>query len=551
MPSDPPLARVIALIGALSATGCSGVLDAPQSAGGGRSTSTDSIAGQQGALACGDRTIGVTPLRHLTRAQYVRTVADLLGVSVDPHSVPADDNTQGFDVGTSLSALLIEAYADSAARVAKDAALAKLLPCKLEAINDACVDGFVASFARRAFRRAITAEDKSALRAVFDAGKSAANAEAGIRLVIEAVLQTPSFLYHVEQTAPDDAAGMPRLAAFALANRLSYLIWGSLPDAALLDAAERGELDTDEGLTAQVSRMVDEQRALAQLGFRDFYRQWLSLEQLDDLARDKAVYPSFQDSMGPTLRSSLEKQIDEIAFANTPLVDELLLGTRSYANGQIAGLFGAKITGDALQEVALDPAQRRGILGHPGLLAILAKPNQSAPVVRGKFVREQLLCQRLTPPPADVATTPPDPKPGLTTRERFAQHTADARCASCHRLTDQIGFGLEQFDALGQFRTLDQGKPVDASGELWNAGDATTTAFVGAAQLAEQLAGSDIVRDCVATHYFRFAIARTESVEDGCSLQRAQHGLLEQSGDLRALILAIVKSDAFRFRRSS
>ncbi len=198
----------------------------------------------------------------------------------------------------------------------------------------------------------------------------------------------------------------------------------------------------------------------------------------------------------------------------------------------------------------LTPTEGRpGLLAHPGLLALLAKPDQSDPIHRGLFVRRQLLCQELPAPPNDADLVVEDPAPGLSTRDRFAQHTASAACASCHELIDPIGFAFESFDGMGRVRVEDEGVTVDTTGGIVNGGDATST-FDGVDELTQVLATSERVRQCYATQWFRFALRRQETSADGCSLVEINQRFSESGGDLNELLLSIVTSDAFRHRRS-
>jgi hypothetical protein len=206
------------------------------------------------------------------------------------------------------------------------------------------------------------------------------------------------------------------------------------------------------------------------------------------------------------------------------------------------------VEGDALQRVTLPADQRSGLLSQPGLLTVLSKPNQSDPIHRGLFVRTRLLCQQLPPPPDDIAVVPPDPAPGLSTRERFAEHTRNERCQGCHQLIDPLGFGFEHYDALGRWREMDEGTPVDASGEVVATTDADG-AFDGIPELSMQLASSEQVRQCVATQWFRFAMSRTETEWDHCAMRDLQADFRASGYDLRELLVAIVRSDSFRYQR--
>lgn len=498
--------------------------------------------------ACSGPSVGDAPLRRLSIPQYVRTVEDLLGMTPDVSGVPEDDTSHGYAVATGMSSLLLETYAESAHALAETAALGKLLECEVARGDDGCALRFIQRFSRAAFRRATDAAEHQQLFAVFAAGRAARDFEAGVRLVIEAVLQSPSFLYHIDRSAGVAvASGIERLAPYALANRLSYLLWGSMPDEQLLAAAAEGRLDTAEGLADEAWRMLTEQPGFGKRGFREFYRQWLPLGAIARMDRDPIRYPEFSRELASELAESLARQIDHVVWMLDGRVDTLLRGNAGFASARTAPLFGTSVTGSDFSLIALNPAERRGILTHPGLLGVLAKPNQSDPVLRGKFVRERLLCQTIAPPPPSVSLVPPDPAPGLTTRQRFAAHTASASCAGCHKLMDPIGFGLEHYDALGRYRSLDEGLPIDASGEIVGSAELGGR-FDGALELADKLATSAQVTDCIATQYFRFALGRVERAADLCAVRGAQERFFAGGGNLRDLIYAVVSSDAFRYR---
>lgn len=517
------------------------------SASGAPAGSTSGTATTTSALCATRHTVGAAAFEHLTRDDYVRAVQDLTGVAVSRDDLPPDDATQGFELGVSSSPLLVDAYARGAERVASATDVLALAGCA-SPTDDGCVEPFLARLARRAFRRTPTPEELASLAGLVSAGRSGGDLREGLRLALEAVLASPSFLYHVDETAAPDATGLAPLTPAALASRLAFLVWGSVPDVALLDAAERGALRDEDDVRREVARMLSEGREGARAGFARFYAQWLGLEPLATLTRDGTRYPAFSPELAADMERSLRRQIDETVWSDASPLTDILRGSDAYVNAALAPVFGVTATGDTLVRAALDPAQRAGILTHPALLSVLAKPNQSAPVLRGKFVREQLLCQKLPPPPPDVVVSPPDPAPGLTTRERFAEHARDPACAGCHALMDPIGFGLEHFDAIGRYRAEDEGAPVDAHGEISGTSDAAGT-FTGAVELAALLADSSAVRDCIATQYFRFAVRRTEVADDACSLAAARDSLDAGSGDLPSLIAAVATSDAFRYRK--
>ncbi|MEQ9076410.1 MAG: DUF1592 domain-containing protein [Sandaracinaceae bacterium] len=505
------------------------------------------------AAGCDLPQVDLAPLEHLTRAEYDRATTHLLGFEARAaRDFAADDDTSGYEVGARVSPLLAEQYVDAAESLAEQAVATRfdaLLDCDVAAMGeDACARQLISRFGMRAFRRPLEADEAERLFALYQVGR-AYDFRTGIQVVIQGVLSAPSFLYHVE-SAPDPSARPGDTVAlddFAVASRLSFFLWGSIPDDTLLEAAGAGELSEPAGLEAQARRMLEDERAIA--GVRDFARQWLHLDVLEGARRDAERYPDFEADTGHRLRASVERYVEDAFLTEGGDVDTLLLGTHAYVDGPLARSYGIDgVEGDDLQRVELDPSQRAGLLTQPGLLTVLSKPNQSDPIHRGLFVRTRLLCQQLPPPPDDIAVVAPDPAPGLSTRERFAEHSQNERCRGCHQLMDPIGFGFEHYDAMGRWRELDEGATVDATGEVLATVDADG-AFYGVPELAGLLAGSQQVRECVAMQLFRYAMGRTETEWDLCSVQRLQEDFHASGYDLRALMIAVVQSDAFRHQQ--
>jgi hypothetical protein len=533
--------QTLSVLLALALGGCEGtLLDRPT---GPRGSTFD-----PGPASCADATLAPTTLSRLTRVEYDNAIEDLLGdTSGAATGFAPDDVTTGFEVGGAVAPLLAEQYLEAATGIAARATedLVGLTGCTTE--GEACARAFVTAFGRRAYRRPLSEDEVAGLVEVYRIGAELEGHRAGIQVALEAMLVSPSFLYHVEGTGPMAAAGVTLpLTGFELASRLSFFLWRSVPDDELLDAAESGELELPEGLEAHARRMLEDGRA--ERGLMDFHRQWLGLDRMSVVERDATLYPEFSRELASDMRTSLELMIRDV-LAGSGALDELFRGDFAYVNERLAPIYGLSgITGTELRRVAVDPDRRAGLLTHPAMLTMLGKSNQSDPVHRGIFVRERLLCQHLPPPPPGLMVTPPDLQPGLTTRERFAQHRSDASCASCHRLIDPIGFGFESFDALGRFRTEEEGLPIDASGEIVDGGDANGP-FDGVVELSERLAQSDAVRACVSRQWFRYALGRVETNEDRCSLESMRVRFEESGFDLRELVVALVTTDAFTHRR--
>jgi hypothetical protein len=250
------------------------------------------------------------------------------------------------------------------------------------------------------------------------------------------------------------------------------------------------------------------------------------------------------------MRAETQAFVEHVIWSSDRRLATLLTAPIGFVNAPLARVYGLSTpAGTTAEMVALPMAERAGVLTQPGVLAVHSLPNQSSPVSRGKFVREQLLCQQIAPPPPDLNVTPPEVDPTRSTRERFAQHTADPACSVCHRVMDPIGFGFEAYDAIGRFRASDGGRAIDDAGEIVASRDADG-AFRGARALAERLSGSAEVRDCVATQWFRFAFGRYDGVGDTCSLQSLRQEFTRTGGDLKELLVALTQTEAFLTRRA-
>ncbi|HVU00099.1 MAG TPA: DUF1592 domain-containing protein [Polyangiaceae bacterium] len=498
-------------------------------------------------------TPGPSFLRRLNRFEYDNTVRDLLGDSSQPASAfPPEEKRLGFDnnaTALQVSPALVEQYMLTAETLAKSVLAnnrSKIVSCDSAADAAGCETTFITEFGARAYRRPLTDAEVGTLRTVFDAG-AATDFDTGVRLVVETVLQSAPFLYRVEFGAtPASGETVVRLTSWEMASRLSYLVWQSMPDDELFAKATAGELDTPERIGEQVKRMLEDPKAHDV--FAHFHDQWLKLDLLSGIDKDTAVFPTFSAPLAPLMTSETQKFLDWVVFQGPGTLDALLTSNVSFLNADLATYYGVSgVSGSDFQQVTLDDTRNAGFLTKGGLMAMLGKANQTAPVQRGKFVREQLLCQPLKPPPANIMIKPPELSSTLSTRERFAAHRTQTLCASCHELMDPIGLGFENFDGAGLFRTTENGKSIDATGQV-NESDIPGT-FDGAVDLAKKLAGSDQVRSCVATSWFRFANGRAETEDDACTMLGVTKKFSDAKYDLKTLLVALAESDSFQYRR--
>jgi hypothetical protein len=523
---------------------------------------TPGISGAPSTSSCPTQELPRTPLRRLTRTEYANSVRDLLNVDATEAAgaLPADEVTNGYDNNANLltvSSLHAEKYVTVSETLAK-AAIANVATltgnCDTAATGEeACARQFAQSFGRRAFRRPLSDSDVQGLMAAYAAGHDGGTHAEGIEVMIRAALQSSNFLYRLETTTPSGAAAvLVPLSQYELATRLSYLLWNSGPDDALLDAAAQNQLATREQVATKARQMLGDTKARAAIA--NFFGQWTSTHRLDITTKVSSVFPAFTAGVKAAMKLELPAFLDYVLFTGDRTLRTLLTAPIAFVNADLASVYGVAAPAGAasgLQRVDLPPEQgRSGLLTQAGFLSVQGHPDQTSPVLRGKFVRAMLLCDPPPPPPDDVNISLPEVDPNATARERFSGHlSAGATCNGCHSAMDPIGFAFEHFDAMGVYRELDGGQELDVSGEIYDADDPSLAGpFMGVTGLAEKLAGSTQVRNCLAMQMFRFAAGRQEGVADSCSLATVQETFGASNGDIIELIVALTQSDSFWYR---
>ena len=558
---DPPGSS-----GATSGGGGNGGTSAgPSNGGAGGTAGTSGSAGVAGTGGVPSDCASAPPgdpgapySRRLTRTEYNNTVRELLGDTTAPaQAFPAEvltfnANTDyfGFDNDPSVQSvpeLLADGYFAAADALATAATqnLTTLVPCTTR--DRVCGEQFVRSFGEKAFRRPLAADEVTRFMAPFDVGMTTDFAS-GVRLVVTAMLQSAPFLYRIEQGGVVDGAWL-KPTSWEMASRLSYFLWQSMPDAPLFEAARRDELKTPEQISAQATRMLEHEKARAMVA--DFHGQWLGLRGVPNLQKDATSFPDFDESVAADMRVEADRFFQDIVFDGSGSASELFSASSTFLNENLATFYGvANVSGSDFRKVSLDAARRAGLLTLGAPLAQLAKQNQTSPVLRGKFVREQLLCEHVAPPPGDINVMVPELDPNLTTRERFSQHSTDDQCAGCHVLMDPIGFGLENYDAVGKWRDTENDAPIDVNGSI-EPGEGTDVAgpFRGPAELGARLASSGAAKRCMALSWFRYTSGRSETPADACELDRVSERFAASGYDVKALLLALTQTSAFLHRR--
>jgi len=493
----------------------------------------------------------MSPLQRLSRNEYINTTNYLLG---DTRSVgaalPIDDQN---DLAAGARSLIVtstwltdamQASADLAHAAVQN--LATLLPCPASA-GDACAQQFIETFGKRAFRRPLLPTETTRLMAIYAMGQTNANFAHGIELVIQAMLLSPNFLYKIELGVPGSATGgQLKLTPYEVASRLSYMFWGTMPDSALFAAADAGKLGTGADVGTQASRMVSSPQARETLIY--LHERWLGLDQIAAATKDATAYPNFGPDMIAAMTTEAHDFLDSVVWPQGSGLQALLTSTTTSVNSMLAGLYGVTVPAGstAFTQVQLNPAQRSGVLTLTGTIAVHTFADQSEPVHRGKFVRESLLCQTLPDPPASVMAVPPDPKPGIPIRDRFAEHSSGAACQPCHQLMDPIGFGFEHYDGLGVWRDMDQGMPVNATGNILGSTDANGP-FDGIPDLARKLLQSNQVKDCVVSTFVGLTRG-AELAGDACTIKHLRRSYDAANGDVRAVLVDLTGLDSFYSR---
>lgn len=525
--------------------------------GGGLSGQTGSTTGTGGMAVTptDSNAAGPMPIRRLTQREYNNTVADLVGDTTHPaDGFPDDEHLDGvednypFPVAADVDSLLATRLRDAASALAAAANLQTLLPCTPTAATEpTCLGQFLDKFGARAYRRPLLSTERTLLTGLYQQVRTSEQLDfnGGIRAVIEAMLQSAAFLYHWElgPQAPTLEGDLVRLGPYEIASRLSYFLWASMPDDTLLAAAAANQLSTEDQIKQQATRLLADKRARQNL--QTFYDQWMGLDQLPGRTKDAATYPQFTDAVKADMAREIDTLVANVALDGDGRLDSLLTSTAATITPALAPLYGMKLSGTGAQQVQLDSNQRAGLLTRAGFQALFGGASGSNPVKRGVEIYKRLLCGHLTPPPPNVPM-PKDPSQGGTTRQRYAEHDQNACAAGCHSLFDQFGFAFENYDGIGQFRTTDNGLPVDASGSITL--DGKTVNFTDGRQMSQLIAKSQDAATCFAAQAAAFGLGREVVDADGASVMAAASSYNAGTKGIRDLMLAFATSRTFRYR---
>jgi len=506
-------------------------------------TTTDPPSTISGNRQCVSNKPGPRLLRRLSAEQLDNTVRDLFrGGAVPKSDVFNDPQVLGFS--GDAAALLVRdlgsqqlmSYAESVARWAVTNVAAQIAPCNQ--MTPDCRKQFITQFGLRAFRQPLDDAKVTRYESLFASGTTF---EQGLELTIAAMLQSPFFLYRRELGEPDPSKpGLVRLTQYEIASNISYLLTRSMPDDDLLKAAADNQLRTQQQIDAQVERLL--QNPQHREGMQRFMSEWMESNRVADVLKEPKVF-DLTDAMRTDMQRETAALVEDVVFARNGSLKDLLTADYTFVNASLAKHYGiAGVTGTDFVKAPMphDP----GILAHGSMMAGHGGIVYSSPTLRGKLVRTRLLCENLPPPPDDVDTMIKAPANAKTTREIFQAHVENPVCGPCHQTMDPIGFGFEQYDVVGRFRTQENGVPVDATGEIVGSG----LKFNGLKQLVDHLADNDAVRQCMVRFMAYSSYGAAGWADDGCTYEAVANEAKAQNWSIRAMLIAITRAQHFTTR---
>jgi hypothetical protein len=537
-------------------------------------------------------------MRRISRVEYNNMVRDLLGDTTLPANAfpPESPMCQGainFQVNTyaGVSATIVQQYLQAAETLAENVVadanrmsnyvLAGIPSCG-QAHDDACASDFVNTWVNRAYRGQIDSTEAMGLNQIFAAVEAQFDWATGIQAVITTVLESPRFLYALEFGNGSPSGNVVPLSQTEIAARLAFFLWRSAPDATLMADAAQGKLGSAAQILAEAQRMLTvmspvTSALMAEDAIVDFANQWM---QLTGVQAKDAQYAVFNQNAGTLAEAMYEEtrlDMSRLVLTDNGSLTALLTSPSSYVNSDLAKFYGASLgtgTGVTVSDALLSNtmfvktqlANRPGLLTTGGVLATQAHSTLPSLVLRGKLVRENVLCDPIPPPPPNVPAGPTAPPDGGTTRDLLLGHMQKgSNCPACHKLMDPIGVGFGNFDAVGQYQADDLNgfmngpgaqTTIDSSGTIYQAApgemgvplDNTAATFMNVTDLTTQLSQAAQVRQCFALNELRYALGRIETPNDACSAQQIYAAFSSSNFNIQQVLLAITQSNAFRYR---
>lgn len=487
--------------------------------------------------------VGKAELRLLTREEYQNTIRDVLKVKTDYRQlVPVDIEVLGFTNNSEagkVSDSHVAAYLEIAIKVADEIKpnLANLVPCGNDA--GACAEKIVDGLAPALWRRPLSGTERTELLAFYTNSAKAAPNE-GLTSLVARLLVSPYFLYRSE------VGKSGSLTPYEMASALSYFFWGTVPDADLLKAANSGTLLNEPVLLQQAERLMKSDKS--QFMLKEFAAAWLGYRRIYSGSKSGELFPKFTKEIQDAMAAEAEDTFIHLMTKTDSNFASLFDNDYSIGSSELASYYKGKATKkDSLDAISFSDSPRGGVLGLGALLAATSATTETNPFRRGQFVLQNMLCHIPPPTPDGLIITPPAPSKDLSTRERFAQHSANPACSACHKQLDGVGFGMEDFDAVGNQRAMDNGKMIDKSGTLFGFGD-KDQAFSGAAGLGKLLANTREAKRCFVTQWYRFAHGHMEKESDICAVRSLADEFEKGEMNMAQFLVKLITHPSFQKR---
>ncbi len=558
--------RTLALPSLFLALGCVGVVSGPDrdgaqpAPGPGSGLSGSGSGGSAMVVPPGSVAFSPAPgaVLRLTNSQYRQTLRMIFGDQVPlPDKLEQDLQLAGYTtVGASVASFStpsVEQLAASAEAIAAYAfgeggALRSTVDCAVaDGPDAACAEATLSGLAERLFRRPLRPGEVETYLGVFQVATNLGETGwRGLEAAVSALVQSSKFLFRVERGEPTaDDASQRAYTSTEMASRIAFAVTGRGPDEALYRAGLDGRLASAEGIKEAVRALVGSEGARSTA--LAFFGEYLDLDRVELMAKDQTAFPAFNPGLPLWMRQETERTIAEVALGAQGNALSLIDTRTTFVNAELGALYGLTgVSGTGLTAVELpEESVRRGILGQASFLASKAHQRTSSPTLRGKFVRERLLCMSIRGAPADVPALPEDPAGELTTRQKLEAHREQPQCAACHSLMDPIGVAFENYDALGVYRDVEGGQPIDASGEL------DGKPFQDVRGLISALREDERVPRCIMRQYFRYTTAHVETPGEEPVLSDLERRFAQSEYSLEALLPELLASDSFRFTREA
>jgi hypothetical protein len=496
--------------------------------------------------------VGPAPLRRLSDSEYLNALHDLFP-ALHPllPTLPTDTAIAGFENAAAVqqpSDVRIARYETIANLYAAEATVDTpgLVGCTwaTDEAADACATQFLGQIGSRVFRRPLTWAERDRFLQRFTIWRAELDFPAAVRLTLSLMLQSPQFLYRPEPTQPDGP-----LEAYAMASRLSFFLWESVPDDALLAAAAADALKSPEQLRSQAQRMLGDPRARRLLW--NFHRQWLGLDRIlgdEHRVRSAGVDPGWTRATAVSALEESQRFVESVLLEQGSF-GELFTSRRAWVNAEMARVYGVPAPISDWKEVLLPAAERAGLLTRTAFLASTSHPGATSPPLRGNALRLRVLCQLASSPPPDADLSMPQAAPDggpQTNRMLFEQRTQPASCQGCHLGLNGLGFGFENYNAAGGWQTQEHGLAIDARGGIW--GTDVDREFSNALELSQALSHSEVVHRCATLQWVRYALGRAPVDLELPAIDALGAHFLKSGGNVHSLLLELVTLPSFRLR---